>query len=507
MRPAIPISLAALSIILLDGCTVGPDYHAPKPDLPVHYVTTSAPGAATDLAQPKWWQCFKDPLLSALVEQALAGNLDLDIALNRLQAAETELAVVQGESLPGIGASGAVGTGTGSDLTRGKLAPALGSADNTDGSKVTRVGGIDAGWDIDLVGKLRREVEAARDDAAAAEAAQQDLQVTIAATVVRDYLDLRGLQMRRAALEQSIAAAQQTVEFVGQRYRRGLTNELDLTLATRELATLNAEASPLSAQIDATRYALAVLTGRYPEAADAKLIAPAVIPPLPDRIDAGLPVDLLRRRPDIREAERELAGATARVGIATADLFPHLDVSAAVGWQGLAGASTTNPLIWGVGPAASWSLLDFGTLDGLVDIADLRSKRALLAYRQTILTAVQQVDSAAASYKAEQATLGHLDDALAASQRSVTLASERYDRGLTDFLNVLDAQRAEYALESQYAESRQAAAEALVALAKALGGGWQPDLMPPPIRQPQPVVVAAFRRLFDDAHDRQESPQ
>jgi len=489
------IAATASLLGMLGGCTVGPDYHAPKPDLPSSFV--AAPDKAAAVDETRWWESFHDPELTTLVEQAIAGNLDLKIALARLQEAETNEAVVVGTSLPTVGASGAAGAGNGSDLTRGRLAPALSSADNRDGEQVTQAVGFDAGWEIDLFGKLRREIEAAGDDAQAIAEARNDTLVTLIANVVRAYFDERGLQMRLAVLDRSVATAQQTVDFVQKRFDRGLTNELDVTLAKRELATLTAEVAPMQARIDAARYSIAVLIGRYPEAVDQELAKPGMIPTLPEQVGSGLPVDLLRRRPDIREAERQLAGATARIGVATANLFPHLDVTAAVGWQGLASATPAGPLIWAAGPAASWSLLDFGTLDGLVDVADLRTREFLLSYKQTVLRAVQQVDTDIDDYTAEQKSLHSLDDALTAGQRSVTLASERYDRGLTDFLNVLDAQRQEYQLEDQYAATQQAAADSLVGLYKGLGGGWEKYQSVPAIRQPQPAVIAAFQRLFE----------
>jgi NodT family efflux transporter outer membrane factor (OMF) lipoprotein len=503
--PRLAYAAAGAALLgLLGGCTVGPDYQAPKPELPAAFVAQPAAdgGKATGAGKPaavdvaRWWESFHDPELISLIERAIAGNLDFQIALARLQEAETFEAVVIGTSLPEIGASGAAGTGTGTDLTRGKLAPALGAADNRNGAQVVQAVGFDGGWELDLFGKLRREAEASGYDAEAASEARNETLVTLVADVARAYFDVRGLQMRLAALERSTAAAAQTVDYVQARFDRGLTNELDLTLAKREQASLAAEIAPLRAQVRAATYSIAVLIGAYPEIVDKELAKPALLPSLPAAVDAGLPVDLLRRRPDIRQAERELAGQTARIGVATANLFPAVGVTGAVGWQELSVAKSVSPLIWAAGPQASWSLLDFGTLDALVDIADLRTREALLSYRQTVLRAVQQVDTAVDDYAAEQDSLHNLDDALVASQRSVTLAAQRYDRGLTDFLNVLDAQRQEYQLEDQYAATEQAAADALVGLYKGLGGGWEGQQSTPPIRQPQPAVVAAFTRLF-----------
>jgi outer membrane protein TolC len=334
--------------------------------------------------------------------------------------------------------------------------------------KVTQAVGVYTDWEIDLFGKFRREIEAARYDAEAAIAARNDVLISVVADVARAYLRLRAWQMRLAVARRSVATARQTLAYVQARADRGLTNELDVNLAKRELTTLEATLAPIGSEIDAARYSIAVLLGQYPGMLGEELKPPATIPALPGKVETGLPLDLLRRRPDIREAERNLAGATARIGVATANLFPHV----------------------------SWSILDFGTLDAMVGIADLRARGFLLNYKQTILRAVEQVDTTMAHYAAQQDRLGNLDNALAASLGAVTLASERYERGLTDFLNVLDAQRAEFELEREYVIAQEAAAHHLVNLFKALGGGWEDHQSLPPIRQPQPAVVAAFRELL-----------
>jgi outer membrane protein TolC len=268
-----------------------------------------------------------------------------------------------------------------------------------------------------------------------------------------------------------------------------------VNLAKRELTALQATLAPLGSEIDAAEYGIAVLLGQYPGGLAEELNSPATIPALPGKVDTGLPLDLLRRRPDIREAERNLAGATARIGVATANLFPHVSLIAATGLQSPARVAATG-FIGAIGPSVSWSILDFGTLDAMVDVADLRARGFLLTYKQTIIRAVEQVDTTVAHYAAQQDRLGRLDDALVASQEAVTLASERYDRGLTDFLNVLDAERAEFELEKEYVVAQEAAAHHLVNLFKALGGGWEAHQSLPPIRQPRPVVVAAFQELL-----------
>lgn len=468
---------------------------------------TPAGTAAVDLAH--WWKALADPTLDGLVDDAVHHNPDVEVALARLQQARTVEAIVTGEALPAVEASGGGGRGTGSDLTRGRAPNALRSANTGTGlSQVNYVAGFDAGWTLDLFGYYRRGMEAARADAEAAAATRDAVMVAVVADVARAYVDLRGLQLQREVLARSVSTAERLQGFVQQRYDRGLTNALDVTLAKRETSTLRARLAPVDARIVAALDALATLTGRYPQDLPEVLTQPASPGALPESVSPGMPAELLRRRPDIREAERALAAATARVGVATANLFPHVSLTGGFGYegQGLGVTPAKDRSVWSLGPGAYWPLLDFGALDGLVDLADLDTRARLARYRQTVLRAVQEVDTAIAAYAAEQERLRNLDAALAASHEAVILASQRYDRGLTDFLNVLDAERQEYALQAEYAAAQQSGGEQFVAVYRALGGGWQDYPAVPAIRAPQPAVVAAFRRLFARSIDTDRTP-
>lgn len=512
---------AAATALMLAGCTAGPDYREPHIDAPQNFASPSVLGSAkppkskpsptTASAPPadlaRWWRGLNDPQLDSLVSRAIEANLDLGIALTRVQEARTKVAGAVGQALPSVIASEGAGWGTGQDLTRGRVANPLRSGENGSGlDQVTQGVGVYTDWEIDLFGKFRREIEAARYDAEAAIAARNDVLISVVADVARAYLRLRASQMRLAVARRSVATARQTLAYVQARADRGLTNELDVNLARRELTTLEATLAPIGSEIDTAHYSISVLLGQYPGMLGEELKPPATIPALPGKVDTGLPLDLLRRRPDIREAERNLAGATARIGAATANLFPHVSLTAAMGLQSPARVASSG-FIGAVGPSVSWSILDFGTLDAMVGIADLRARGFLLNYKQTIIRAVEQVDTAMANYAAQQDRLSSLDNALAASLAAVTLASERYDRGLTDFLNVLDAQRAEFELEKEYVISQEAAAQQLVNLFKALGGGWEDHQSLPPIRQPQPAVVAAFQHLLNPKDQMPALPQ
>ncbi len=511
MNSTVYLTVAAL-MAMLSACAVGPDYRAPRPAVPDAFNAApalvpasaknaspeaAAKGAGAAIDAAAWWRSFGDPELDSLVERAIRSNPDIEIALYRLQEARTQEAVVMGRAMPEAGASAAQGYGTGSDVTRGRVAPPLTAASDSSGLRhIEQVMGFDAGWEIDVFGRYRREIAASRYDTQAAAEVRNAVLVTVVADVVRAYLDMRGLQMELAAAGRGVDTARQTLDFVRARYEGGFTNALDLTLAQRELATLRARLAPLAARVSAAHYTIAVLLGQYPETLVKELESPRVIPPISPQVQAGLPLHLLQRRSDIREAERRLAAATARIGVATAELFPHLALTGAAGGQYPGLASPGGGHIWSAGPSAFWSFLDFGTLDALVDIADLRTREQLVVYRATVINAVREVDTAISAYTAQRDRLDNLGDALVASQQAEGYASERYKRGLTDFLNVLDAQRQEYDLEDQYAAAQTATADAFVALYKALGGGWENYQSIPPIRRPQPAIVAAFTRLF-----------
>lgn len=492
----------------LAGCAVGPNYQAPAPDAPAAFIAAApspaAPGPGDSQAPDPaaWWHALHDEALDELVERAVRANPDLQIALDRLQQARTFETVVLGHALPEIDAGAAAGRGTGSDLTRGRAPQTLVSADNSSGLKhINTLAGFDAVWEIDVFGKARREIQAAHAGTQAAAALRNGVLTSVVADVVRSYIDLRGLQTQRAILQQAQLALGESLRIVTIRYERGITNELDVTLATRELAALEAQIAPVEAQARAAQAALATLLGEYPESLAAELDKPGPIPEMPTAVQPGTPLQVLRRRPDVLQAERELAAATARIGVATANLFPQLALSGAVGAQGQDFGTTpaTNRHLWSFGAGAIWPLLDFGALDAEVAIADLDAHASLVNYRRTIIQAVQDVDTALSAYAAQEDRLARLGTGLVAAERAVALATARYDRGLTEYLDVVDAQRQLYDLQDQYVLTQMAAAEQFVKLFKGLGGGWQNYQDIAPIHRPEPAVIAMFQRLLGSA--------
>jgi NodT family efflux transporter outer membrane factor (OMF) lipoprotein len=479
----------------LTGCAVGPNYHEPKTVTPSGFVAAPGPQSAGDLTQ--WWHSLKDPELDSLIDRAIRANPDIEIALTRLQEVRTREAVLTGDALPLVAASADAGRGTGSDLARAGAAPALRAGDNKgDLNQIRQVAGFAATWELDLFGGYRRAIEAGKYDIQAAAAARNAVLIRVIADVARNYVDMRGLQTRLAILNENIATAQQSRDLEQTRYDRGLTNELDLQLAIREFSTLESQLPVLVSEIKASQYSIAVLLGQYPEDLATELAQPTSLPELPESVAAGLPLDLLQRRPDIREAERELAAATARIGVATSNLFPHVALTGGLGTQSANFGVNQGSHIWAFGPSVYWPLLDFGALDALVNIADLQTHERLIAYRKTVIGAVQDADSAIANFLAEQQRLKDLQQAMVASERAVTLAQQRFDRGLTDFLNVVDAERQQFAIEDQYTSAQQSAADAFIYLYTALGGGWELYQKVPPIRHSEPAVMAGFHRLL-----------
>src|ERR1700726_2184352 len=390
----------------LSACSVGPDFKPPETGLPKSYIAsmnTSKTAPASELVASvnltQWWRSFRDPQLVSLVERSIAANPDIAIALERLQQARAQQFVAIGAALPKAGLSAGAAFGTGTDKTRRRVADALHSAGNTTGyNQLDEAGGLDTAWELDIFGKLRREVEASNLDALAAAKARDAVLVSVIANVARAYIELRGFQAQIDVTRRNIESARRRLQFVQTRFNQGLTNELDVTLAQRQLATFEAGLGPLTGQLQSSQYVLAVLLGQYPETLAKELRTDGSAPRFPAKIPIGLPVSLLQRRADIQQAQFEIGAAKARMGSAIADLFPRVAVTTAIGGQGGPRAATGTPItfIGGIGPALYWPVLDFGTLDARIEVADYRAREALLRYKANVLGAVQEVDQAIA---------------------------------------------------------------------------------------------------------------
>ena len=432
-----------------------------------------------------------------LVDRAIAASPTLEIALDRLQQARAQEFVVIGSALPALGGSEGGGIGSGSDLGRGRASQTLVSAENGAGmSQINNLVGFEAAWEIDVFGKYRRAIEAAEYDVEAAIAARNVVLISLVADVTRAYLDLRALQMRLAVLRKQIEVVQKYLNFVQERFSRGITNELDVTLAQRQLAQLQSEVDPLIAQINAARYVIAVLIGEFPESLGQELKRPGTIPALPGRIRSGLPIDLLRRRPTLPKRNANWRAPMPSSASRPQTSFPKWrSPPRTVRNKDPASPGPINP-IWSVGPALAAPLLDFGRLDALWRRPTIAAREMLLNYKQTVLNAVREVDTA---IDASGAT-----GSVAPSCRCTEGGAARGDAGdravrsgTDDLLNVIDAQRQEFAIEQQYVTAQQSAAEQLVTLYKSLGGGWEDYQIFPPIPLPVPAVAAAFKSLLE----------
>ncbi len=496
------------------GCEVGPNYHSPRMNVPADYSAVKPTGSprlgppsqnnSVELAT--WWEALHDPELNRLIARAVAANPDLHIATNHLQEAREAEAVVTGQSLPAAEFAMGAGRGTGTNVTKGRISQPLNAGTNTGGYKeITQVLGFDAAWEVDLFGQLRRESEAVQADSRAAFDLHNEVLITLLGDVARSYLDVRTLQARVDIAQQNIASEQRLVDYSNVRFQRGLSNELDAALADRELAAAQSVLQPLQAQLAAAKRSVAVLIGQFPEDLGTELDQTAPIPQAPVELPTGLPAELLRRRPDVLEAENQMIAANARIGVATANLYPQIYLTAGYGWQGqgLGRSPVKWNDVWSIGPAVRWALFDFGTMDAAIQTSDFQTREALWNYRKVVMNAVREVDDALQNYDAERSRLQNLSRALTAAQRAYTLAKQRYDRGIIDFLNVLDAERQLFTLQDELTQSQEQTVTQFIALCKALGGGWEGFAPPPPPPSLRPAIVA----VADDAlHPSRPSP-
>lgn len=462
----------ALALGLFAGCAVvGPDFVAPQPDVPAAYREAHGPApSAEQLAA--WWQRFRDPELDRLVAAALAANRELAAAEARVREARALREATAGRELPALNASAA--------LTRSRE-----SGETLAGQNLQRAGehltnnllraGVDAGWEIDLFGGVHRAVEAAAADALAAEAARLAVQTTVAADTAGAWLELRGLAKELAAVQRNLDAQRASWQLVRDRQVAGMAADLDLARAEAQVAGTAAALPPLRSAMRQTAYRLEILTGRTPGSDTPHLLAAAPLGAAswPDP-PAGVPAELLRRRPDVLRAEAELAAASARVGVAEAELYPKLTL---VGSLGLAATSTASlgsaaAQTWSFGPALSLPIFEGGRLRSLVAARAAALDGARARYEQTVLGAVGEVESAAATLTETRARRVALVQSLNALRRALGHANDRYRAGVSGFLDVLDAQRALFATEIELARADRELAAAQVRLHKALGQGW-----------------------------------
>ncbi|KWF12793.1 efflux transporter outer membrane subunit [Burkholderia pseudomultivorans] len=510
----------------LAACTVGPDFRPPQADVPAGWhdlraadAAASAPASAASASEaprtsspvtdadpdPRWWRAFGDPLLDRLVERAARDNLDVQAAVTRIAQARAQVRAAAAQGLPDVRASASYqreqlgvkgivedsgldqrvdrlgapgspldrfGPGTGASVQQG----ARGALDALEAPVNLWQAGFDASWELDLFGRVRRSVEAAGAQASAAVASRDDALLSLEAEVAQTYLQLRGAQAERALTDELARSQRELLDLTREQAAHGLASDLDVRSADARLAQIRAQVPQFDQQIALLRNGLAYLVGGAPGALDDWLDTPGALPHVPSAVPVGLPSTLARRRPDIRRAEAELHAATADVGVAVAQFYPDVSLTGQVGLRSthVRELAHWSHLFYAFGPAVSLPIFSGGALVSNLRLSRAREAEAALAYRQAVLVALRDVDNALAVYRTDQTRAAALDDAVRAEQGALDLARDRYRKGLSPFLDVLDAER-------QWSEGRQQAVQGalqtttdLVALYKALGGGWQP---------------------------------
>jgi NodT family efflux transporter outer membrane factor (OMF) lipoprotein len=472
------------------GCATGPDYHSPTAiTAPAHWSEGLAGGEqATPAGLGSWWKTFNDPELDLLISRAMHSNLDLRIAQSRVLEARAQYGIAASALVPSVDAAG-----SDSREQASHHQPVLGSVPlppTTSFDNQVYQAGVDASWEIDVFGGQRREVEAARAEVGASEFGERATMMVLLGDVARNYVDVRGYQRRLAIAADNIQAQRQGLAITRDRFAHGLATDLDVEESSTLLAETQAEVPALEADLQASIHRLGVLLGREPGALLAELSAQAPIPASPEVVPVGLPSDLLLRRPDVRQAERQLAAATANIGVAQADLFPKFYLTGAAGYQSVSAGDwfSSGSSFWSIGPSVQWKIFDAGRVRANIRVQDARQEEALAAYERTVLTAFEEVENGLVSYATEQVRHRSLQEAVAASQKSLALANRLYANGLTDFLRVLDAERSLYDAEDRLAQSEKAISGNLVSLYESLGGGWEQAVSAAPQSNAQPIT-------------------
>ena len=466
-------------IFLAAGCAVGPNYEKPALPVPAGWQEAQQKGVDTrsvELAQ--WWTAFNDPLLSSLVDRAVRSNLDLRLAEARIREARASRAVTASGAWPTLDVSGSYTRNRASENAIGSLGQGAVVAPSGGGSNLDQNlyrNGFDANWEIDVFGGVRRSVEAADATIEATVENRRDVLVTLLGEVAKNYIDLRGFQRRLGVARANLKTQQDTLELTRVRFQAGLASDLDVAQQEAQVNATASQIPSLESLLKQVAYGLDVLLGAQPGMLWGELSKEMEIPNLPPEVLVGLPSDLLRRRPDIRRAERQLAASTALVGAATADLFPKFFLTGVAGLQSVSADDwfSGGSRFWSIGPRITWPVFDAGRIRANIEIRNAQQEQALTLYEKSLLIAFQDVETALVNYANEQTRYRSLTAAVTANRRAVTMANELYIRGLNDFLNVLDTQRSLYVTESALAESQATMVTNLVALYKALGGGWE----------------------------------
>lgn len=471
MMMLIPAAMAFLS-----GCAVGPNYQPPTVKAPAQWSEPSSNGVSSEpFLAGAWWKNFHDTELDSLMARAVRTNLNLRIAAARVRQARAQKGIAQADLGPTVNTSGSY-----SRQKQSENQPILGSLNipsSVPFENDVYQAGFDASWEIDLFGGKRRGVQAATADLAAVEYSRQDVMVSLLSEVARNYVQVRGAQRQLAVLQDQIQAQTETVEITRKRVEIGAATDLDEQRAIALLATIQAQAPAMETAVQTSIHRLGVLLAQPPCSLRDELSATAPIPTAAPEVPIGLPSDLLLRRADVRQAERRLAAETARIGQVKSELFPKFYLTGAAGLTSISTDDffTSGSRTWSIGPSVKWRIFDSGRVR-----ASLRAQRAVtdqagLAYEQVVLGSLEEVENALVAYANEQEHRRQLEQSVAANQKVVELANQRYTTGLGSYLSLLDAQRGLYVAQDELVRSERAVSLNLVALYKALGGGWDAD--------------------------------
>jgi len=473
--------LALLITTLLPGCfAVGPDYEPPKIPVPQQWSETTAGTGLHPKQADKWWKTFNDPVLDKLISDAIASNLDLKLALERVKDARVLRSATIAAGLPSLGAKSNVSRRFNNSSSSASQTGGTGSAIGGTGVGNQLINifqmGFDAQWELDFFGGVRRAIEAADATVDVEVENSRDVLVTLLGDVARNYIELRANQRLVAITRENLHAQQETQTLTQIRQQAGLASMLEVTQAQAQSATTEAQLPNYETVVKQSIHALSVLLGKEPGALAIRLNQQGVIPAVAANVITNLPSELLQRRPDIRRAERRLAVANASVGIATAELYPKINLAAFIGLQNTTITDFT-PIgkSWSAASSLTMPIFNWGKLNANINSKKAQFEQTFLTYQSTVLSAFQEVEDSLVAYSKEQERHKALTQAVEANQLAVQLAGERYQKGLTAFLDVLESQKALYQAQSLLVSSESALSNNLVALYKALGGGWQTE--------------------------------
>ncbi|WP_409289994.1 efflux transporter outer membrane subunit [Pseudomonas sp. KCJK8927] len=462
LKPLTP-SLLALA---LAACAVGPDYKTPDTE-PAH-LDTQAQAQAFDRShfESVWWKQFDDPVLNQLVQASLEGNRDLRVAFARLKSARAIREDASNDQLP------VVTSRASSEIGKGQIPGQTEQRVNSERYDL----GLDMAWELDLFGRIQRQIEASEAQEAVAQADLQQLQVSLIAELVDAYGQLRGAQLREKIALANLKTQEESRAITETLRDAGVGNELDVVRADARLAGVEATVPQLQAEQVRARNRIATLLGQRPDALSVDL-SPKALPAIAKALPVGDPGELLRRRPDIRSAERQLAAATANVGVATADLFPRVSLSGFLGFTAARGSQIGSSAAnaWALGPSITWAAFDLASVRARLRGAKADAEGALANYEQQVLLALEESANAFSDYGKRQQRLLSLMRQSDASRKAAELASVRYREGTVDYLVLLDAERERLSAEDAQAQGEVELYRGIVSIYKALGGGWQPE--------------------------------